>query len=173
MIRINLLPPVKKEPFWRASHFFIIAAVAFVLCLGASWGYLYHSEQLLLDELQQIRQQHELLKPTLAQMQTAGSRQQAIGARQAILISLTHERPPLYAAIARLGAIIPEGVWLTDATSDKNSMKISGMAKSYPDVAAFLKQVQADSIFTDFTLIRTEQDKTGAKFEFTVKFKGM
>lgn len=173
MIKINLLPPVKKEPFWQARHFYIIGIILFILSLGSSWGYLYHTEWTIIQQLQQIRQQHELLKPTMAQMQAAGVKQQAINARQSILIKLTQERPPLYAAITRLGAIIPEGVWLTDVVSDKNSLKVSGMAKSYPEVAAFLKKVQEDALYTEFSLIRTEQDKTTAKFEFTVKFKGM
>jgi type IV pilus assembly protein PilN len=173
MITINLLPPVKKNPFLQARHSFAIAAVLFVLCLGSFWGYLLYTEQKLETELQQVRQQHELFKPTLTQMQTATAKQQAITARQTILLALTQERPPLYAAITRLGAIIPNGVWLTEVTGDKNNLKIAGMAKNYPDVAEFLKKAQDNVMFTEFTLIRAEQDKTNANFEFRVKFKGM
>lgn len=170
---INLLPPIKKESFWQVSHSFAIVAVWFALCLGAFWGYLLYTEQKLETELQQIRQQHELFKPTLTQMRNANAKQQAITARQTILLALTQERPPLYAAIARLGAIIPNGVWLTEVIGDKNSLKVTGMAKNYPDVAVFLKKAQEDVMFTEFTLIRAEQDKTNANFGFRVRLKGM
>jgi hypothetical protein len=56
---------------------------------------------------------------------------------------------------------------------DKNSLTIIGMAKNYPDVTSFLKKVQEDVIFTEFTLIRAEQGKANANFEFRVKFKEM
>jgi len=173
MIKINLLPPVKKVHYWQAGHFLVIATAGFALCLVAAWGYLFYTEHQLENKLQQAKQQHELFKPTLTQMRAAGAKQQEINARQTILLTLTQERPPLYAGIARLGALITEGAWLTEATGDKNSLKISGMAKNYPDIAVFLKKVQEDTIFTDFALIRTEQEKATAKFEFTVKFKGM
>lgn len=173
MIKINLLPPVEKAPFWQVRYFYITGIIFLLLCLGGSWGYLHYEQWSLTRELQELRQQKELLKPVLAQKQVVDARQQAIFSRQAILIKLTQERPPIYAAVTRLGVIIPDGVWLTDVACVKETLKVSGMAESYPGVAEFLRKVQEDALYTNFSLIMTEQDKNAARFEFTAKFKGM
>ena len=173
MIRINLLSQEEKTLSWQVEHFFAMAVFFFFVSLGSVWSYLIYAEQQLAEQLQQTHQQQELLKPTLIHMKTANARQQAINDRQMILITLTQERPPIYAAVARLGALIPDGVWLTDVASDKKTLKVTGVAKNYPELAAFMKKIQEVTDFTDFTLVRTEQEKMTTKFEVTVKFKGM
>lgn len=173
MNRINLLPREEKSACGRSEHIFTIAIFFFLLSLGSVWGYLTYVRHQLAEQLHEIHQQQELLKPTREQMQTANAKQQAISARQKILMTITQERPPLYAALARLGAIIPDGIWLTDVASDRNLLKVIGMAQDYPKIAAFMNKIQDEPSFTEFMLVRTEQEKATTKFEFTVKYKGM
>lgn len=171
MMMINLLPPEPRTPFWHARHFFAVTYFLVVVFLGIIWGYLLYAEQSMEAKLQQAKQEHELFKPTLAQMRTITGRQKAIATRQNILLSLTRERPPLYAGIARLGAGITDGVWLTEVAGDNAGLKIAGAAENYPAVNTFLARLREEAMFSEVVLIQAEQGRNDTHFEFRVKFR--
>lgn len=172
MITINLMPQTKPIHFLQVRYLYTFVTL-FVIFLSTVWGFLLYNEHNLESDLQRVRQQHELFKPTLAQTQHVGAKQQLITTRQALLLTLTQERLPLYAGIARIGAAIPDGVWLTELKSDRNTLRVSGAANTFPEITSFLRKIQADTLFTDFALIRTEHNQENTQFEFTVKFKEM
>lgn len=170
MIKINLMPQAKMISFWQVRYLYAFVAM-FIIFLSAVWGFLIYTEYNLESDLQEARQQHELFKPTLTQAHHADAKLQLITTRQTLLLTLTKERLPLYAGITRIGAIIPDGVWLTELKSDRNGLRVSGMAKTFPELTSFLKKIQEDTLFTNFSLNRTEYNKGNTQFEFTVQFK--
>lgn len=170
MMMINLKPPDQPAAFWQERYLYLFAAL-FIIVIHVVWGFLLYQEHRLESDLYQIRHQHELFKPTLSQLHYVDMKQQEIVTRQEVLLTLTQERFPLHAGIARIGAVIPDGVWLTELKSDGKVLKVSGAAQTYPEVAGFLEKIQQDALFTNFSLTKTEHDQINTNFEFAVQFR--
>ncbi|HAK75071.1 MAG TPA: hypothetical protein DCP36_18825 [Sporomusaceae bacterium] len=176
MIQINLLPPEERSieiPLKRA----IRVSIFFVcLLLVSLYGYGLYTELTLQQDLQRARNQYELLRPTQQKMLAADQKQQAIINKNAILTALTKERKSWHAVFAHLGTVVPEQVWLTEVSAgNENLLLIKGKAANYPEVAAFLKKLAKDSLFTDMVLIKAEQEMMldTLRFEVSVKIKGL
>ncbi|MDT8901801.1 PilN domain-containing protein [Anaeroselena agilis] len=175
MIRINLLPPAERRPKWRTGRIF---GTLIVLVLGALlgvWGYLQfmlvHTER----NLEEAKNRLQLLQPAREAMLAANSRQQGVDAKDGVLIALTRDRTSWYAVLTQLGAKTPPELWYTDLTVDnKGALKLLGMAKSTPDLAAFMRKLEHDDLFADPTLVKAERDilTYATKFEITLKIKG-
>ncbi len=89
---------------------------------------------------------------------------------------MTKERKSWHAVFAHLGTVVPEQVWLTEVSAgNENLLLIKGKAANYPEVAAFLKKLAKDSLFTDMVLIKAEQEMMldTLRFEVSVKIKGL
>lgn len=175
MIRINLLPPAERQPAWRTGRIFATLTLLVVAALaGVHFYYSFmigHTER----RLAETRNQYELLRPTREAMLAAGAKQQSIDEKNGVLMALTRERTSWYAVLTQLGAKMPPELWLTDITADKNGLKMNGLAKSYPDLAAFMRKLEQEGIFAEPVLVKAEKDAASAatKFEMTVKIKGM
>lgn len=175
MIRINLLPPAERQPRWRTGRIFAALTVAVAGTLAAVYGYYHFMIAHTESRLAETRARHELLRPARDAMVAAGARQQAIDEKNAVLMALTRERTSWYAVLTQLGAKTPPELWLTDLTADKGVVKLTGLARSYPDLAAFMRRLEQDDLFAEPMLVKAEVDpvSTATKFEMTVKIKGM
>ena len=175
MIRINLLPPAERQPAWRTGRIF--TALTLLVAVALAGVQVYYV--LMLDHtdrrLAETRNQYELLRPTRDAMLAAGAKQQAVDEKNAVLMALTKERTSWYAVLTQLGAKMPPELWLTEITTDKGGVKLNGLAKSYPDLAAFMRKLEQDAVFAEPVLVKAEKDAASAatRFEMTVKIKGM
>jgi Tfp pilus assembly protein PilN len=175
MIRINFLPPEQRPPKWRTGKIFAVLTLLVVFAFAAVWGgflsMIDHTERSLAD----AKNRFELLRPAREAMLAANARQQGIDAKNAVLMTLTNTRPSWYAILSQLGAKTPAEIWLTDLTVEKNVVKLGGMAKDYPDLAAFMRTLDQDELFAEPVLGKAEKLATVAviKFEMTVKVKGL
>ncbi len=175
MIRINFLPPEQRPPKWRTGKIFAVLTLLVVGAFAAAWGWLSfmldHTERSLAD----TKNRYELLRPAREAMLAANAKQQGIDAKNAVLMTLTNERPSWYAILSQLGAKTPAEIWLTDLTVEKNVIKLNGMAKGYPDLAAFMRTLDQDELFVEPVLGKAERIAAAAaiKFEMTVKVKGL
>ena len=140
--------------------------------------YAYNAFKILKieKELQGLRNQYELLQPTLEIMQRSNDKLQLIDKKNQIAVLLTKERQPLYTLIQHIVAIMPQQLWLTNLSkSDKGLLEMKGAAITYSVVAEFVKNMEGDTILFDPMLVKVEFD-TGAsflRFEIAVKSKGM
>lgn len=179
MIRINLLPPEERQPKLPLTRIFTVIAAVFASSLLAIYSYGFFAILNLESKLQDTRIQYELLKPTQEKMQAANAMLQEINAKNAILVTLTQERKSWHSIMTHIGVLTTPNVWLTEVgLVEKNSLKIKGMAASYPDLAGFIKKLEQDELFVDTVLLNAEKFNANqaagvASFELSVKVKGM
>ncbi|VBB06870.1 fimbrial assembly piln [Lucifera butyrica] len=176
MIRINLLPPQERRPMWPVKSMVMgLGMLIFLVCIGL-YGYNQYRIWNWERQIAAVRNQMELLRPTESRMITARNKQQRMNAKNQILIALTKERRPWYAALARLGSLLPPEVWLTGlSATEKNGIQVNGLAGNYTEVASFLKRLEQDEHFSEPLLIKADQNAAAAitKFEINLKLKGM
>lgn len=175
MIRINLLPPIQRQSKWPLNRIFIATSCAVLLSVSAMYAYLAYSAWTLENKIIRMRNQYQALLPVQEQMRTTGAIQQTINSKNAILIQLTNERVSWYGIFSHLGMVAIPQVWLTDVSlADKTTLKLKGMALTYPDLAAFVQKLDPSPIFGEPVLLNAEKDTVTAatKFEMTVKIKG-
>lgn len=175
MIRINLLPPEERQPLLPLNKIFISATLIVFLLMLSIYFYTVFSIWNLERQITEAQNQYELLKPTRDAMQTANTRQQTISAKNSILQGLTKERRSWYALTTHLGMVTIPQVWLSEiGVGEGNMLKIKGSSYTYPDLAAYLKNLEQDEMFQEPVLLNAERvAATGAtKFEITVKFRG-
>lgn len=177
MIQINLLPPEKRRPQWQLRRIIAgISLLSLLFCLGwygCGAFRIWKCER----QLTELRAQHELLRPTEEKMQEATKKLQAITAKNNTLVNvLTKDRKSWYSIIIYFGAIMPPHVWLNElAAADKDTIRVSGMALRYPDIANLLEKMEHDDMFADPVLVKAEYDPAVAatKFEISVRLKGL
>lgn len=177
MIQINLLPPERRRQKWQLKRMVAgISAVTLLFCIlwyGCGVVRLWQTER----QFAELTAKHELLRPTEQKMDDAQKKQQVITAKNNTLVNvLTKDRKSWYSIIIYFGAIMPPHVWLNEvAAMDKDTIKITGMAINYPDVANLLQNMEHDDMFSDPVLVKAEYDLALAvtKFEISVKIKGL
>lgn len=178
MIRINLLPPLQRRPKYPANWIIgFISALIFVSCTAL---YCYNVFVIwnLERQITESQNQYELLRPTQQAMDSAGSAQQVINAKTNILTGLTTERKPWAPIITHLAAITTPRVWFTEVgETDKDTLKVVGIADNYQELATFLQHLEQDGMFVDPSLIQADnspnQALVGTRYEITFKLKGM
>lgn len=176
MLLINLLPPAERRTGWPLNRIAVAGFLALLAMLGAVYGYGMYTIAKYEKLLAETRTQYELLRPTREMMLQTNKSQQATGAKNNLLVALTKQRRAWYTAIAQLGVMIPREVWLTElSTVDNQTLRLQGMAKSYPDLAGFMHKIEADAMFAEPVLVKAERDNTLPvhRFEILLKFKGL
>ncbi|WP_312421956.1 PilN domain-containing protein [Anaerospora hongkongensis] len=174
-MQINLLPVNERVSRFSLSGIISISSCFLLLLAAVLYGYGVYTELMLERELQQARNQYDLLRPTQQNMLMAAQKQRVIAAKYSILTTLTPNRKSWHAVLAHLGTVSPERVWLTEVTQGhENLLRMKGGAAAYPDVAAFLDRLARDRFFAEPALIKAEQDTEMAvvRFELSVKIKG-
>jgi type IV pilus assembly protein PilN len=175
-IKINLLPPSARKDELPLKKMLAILTVCLILVLSVVYTYGVYTAWQLEHQLSDTRNQFELLRPTRDKMAAANSKQQQINAKNNLLIALTKERNSWYAVLTHLGAITPPQIWLTELTvAEKNTLRLKGMATTYPDMAKFMQTFNSDEMLGDPVLISAESDGTlpVTRFEMIAKFKGL
>lgn len=176
MMQINLLPVNERASHFSLSRIIGVSSCFLLLVAAVLYGYGLYTEFMLEQELQQARNQYDLLRPTQQNMLMAAQKQRIIANKNSILTTLTKDRKSWHAVLAHLGTATPEQVWLTDVSQgNENLLRMKGGAAAYPDVAAFMDNLARDSFFAEPVLIKAEQDAEMAvvRFELSVKIKGM
>lgn len=175
-IKINLLPSSARKEELPLKKLLAIATALVVFVLSGLYGYGLYTAWQLEQQMSDTRNQYELLRPTRDKMAAANSKQQQINAKNNLLITLTKERKSWYAVLTHLGTITPPQVWLTELTvAEKNTLRLKGMAATYPDMAKFMQIFNNDEMLGDPVLISAEKDGTMpvTRFEMIAKFKGL
>lgn len=176
MIRINLLPPYERQPSLPINRLFLIAGCIFFIVLIAIYSYdviyIWHNERQIIE----ARNQYELLRPTESVMLAANSKQQNIQAKNNILVNLTKERKSWPPIITHLASLTTPRIWFTElGSTDKDTIKIIGLADNYQELATFLQRIEQDSLLAEPSLVQAEAASNHAtpatKFEITVKLK--
>lgn len=160
MIRINLLPPEKRQPQVPLKRICLLATLTVAITLPGIWGYGFFTIHQLNGELHHTRIQYELLKPTQVRMESASDKQQQIAKKNDLLLRLTRERNSWQAVMAHIGVMITPNVWLTEINqTEKNVLRLKGAAASYSELAGFIKKLEENHLLANTTLLSAEKPK--------------
>jgi Tfp pilus assembly protein PilN len=177
MIQINLMPLTERTGKWPLLRIFLIAGLVVGGICSSVYSYNLYTIWCMERDIVSLNNQYELLQPTQAQMMIVSGKQQAIVAKNNILIGLTNGRKSRPGIITHLGAAVTSQMGLTELTiADNNVIKIKGVTNDYSEVVRFLQTIEQDKTFEDPVLLKAESDFPAlrvAKFEMTVKLKGM
>lgn len=176
MIRINLLPLAERQSKWPVNRLFIMAGCFIALLLTSIYSYNIFETWNVEKNLQETRNQYQLLQPTLVTMTNANNKQQLLTKKNNILTGLTKERQSLHGVIEHLATVTLPQVWFTDVTkSDKGAIHIKGWSATYPLVAEFMQIMEKDPFFIEPVLGNVEKDvmTQATKFEIVVKPRGI
>ena len=175
-ILINLLPPAERKAKLPLAKLLVAIAAFTLLTLGGLYAFGQYTAWQLERQIHDTRNQYELLRPTREKMNTAIGKQQLIDQKNNQLVALTKERKSWYAVLTHLGTVTPPQVWLTELQlADRNTVRMKGMASTYPDMAKFMETFNNDDMMGEPVLLSAEQDAAlrTTRFEMIVKLKGL
>lgn len=177
MIRINLLPPSERRSQWPLDRIMLVSGLLIVFCCVSIYSYNIFYTWRLEKEIADMKNQYELLRPTQAVMVSANAKQQILNSKSNILVNLTNSRKQWPPMITHLADITTPQIWFTElGVTDKDLIKITGLAANYQELAVFLGRLEHDDMFADPSLVQAEigpNPAAPAKFEIVLKLKGM
>lgn len=176
MIRINLLPPAERPSKWPVNRLLLGAGFLIIMILSSIYSYSLFQVWNIERQLQDTRNQYQLLKPTREIMASAKNKQQQFDKKNNVLAVLTKDRRSWYGIIQHLTAVTSPQIWFTEMfKSDKDTIQIKGWAATYLVVAEFMQRMESDQFFIEPVLTNVEKDTVtqAAKFEIVVKPRGL
>jgi len=175
MIRINLLPPEIRQPALPVAKLLLAAGLAAAFFISMVVAYNAYSIWNYQNLLVQARNQRQLLAPVQEHVRQANQIQASVQERNALLAKLTEERLSWYGVFTQVSQATDGSVWLTEiAPVDKETMRVKGMALTYPALGNFYQRMGDSPAFAEPQLVVAEKDSKGQanKFELLVKLKG-
>lgn len=178
MIRINLLPREDRRsdiPYARVASFFILI---FIVLLGSIYGVIAAVNWSAQRDLAAAQARYDELLPVRQAMEQAGDKQKQIDAKQVLVNQLEKSRISPYNLLTRIAAALPPNVWLDETKvnqSDASMLELKGEVGAYPELAQFIKRLEADKAFSAVTLKDTDVDQKAGLWKYTLelKLKGM
>lgn len=176
MIRINLLPLEERQSKWPVNRLLVIAGCLISMIFSSLYIYTVFEVWSIEGQLQDTRNQYQLMQPQREAMAKANSKQQLLAKKNNILTGLTQERQPLYAIIQHITSVSSPHIWFTDMTkADKGGIQIKGWAANYPDIVQFMQTMEHDQLLVESALTNVEKKEAAsvATFEIVVKPRGI
>ncbi|MBP2627100.1 MAG: Fimbrial assembly family protein [Firmicutes bacterium] len=176
MIRINLLPPAERPSKWPVNRLLLLTGFLIIMIVSSMYSYSLYQVWSIERQLQNTRNQYQLLQPTRLIMASAKNKQQQFDKKNNILAVLTKERRSWYGIIQHLTSVTSPQISFTEIVkSDKGTIQIKGWAATYPVVAEFMQTMESDQFFIEPVLTHVEKDTVTqtAKFEIVVKPRGI
>lgn len=176
MIRINLLPLAERQSKWPVERLLIVVGCLMAIVFSGLYSYSCYEIWNIEGQLQNTRNQYQLLQPTREIMANTNNKQQFFDKKNNILIGLTQERQSLYAIIQHITSVASPQIWFTDMVKgDKGTIQIKGWAATYPDVAKFMQTMERDQMIIESALTNVEKKDAAAvaTFDIIVKPRGI
>lgn len=176
MIRINLLPLSERPPKWPVNRLLFATGVLMLVVMSSIYAYSLYDVWNLEGQLQNTRNQYQLLQPARTMMASAKNKQQQFDKKNNIVMLLTKERRSWYGIIQHLTAVTSPHIWFTELVkSDKGTIQIKGWTATYPLVAEFMQTIEQDQFFIEPVLMNVERNGISqtATFDIFVKPRGI
>ncbi|MBF0188029.1 MAG: PilN domain-containing protein, partial [Magnetococcales bacterium] len=162
MILINLFP-YREERRQKLVQKVLIAWMV-VAALGVTAAFLVNSSITEhIDTLSATEKRNKKtitdLKDQLADIDDIKEKQGMVIKRLETIADLNQTRGQTIKIIDALSRSIPEKAWLTEITSLKGKILLSGIAQSNADVAEFMKQLKQSPYFSSVDLSKITQTK--------------
>ncbi len=165
---VNLLPWRQRQEKKRQRTYFLILAMSVVL--PGFGAFLLHWEKG--KEVDQLRRE-------VRGYRLAGERLEEIKHQQALVTSrideseawlieyeVFFERRLLFLKLwSELARHLPDSIHYRSFKLDRSSLTLTGMTSSSPDLATYMRRLEASSVFVSPRLIDLEDTPTGHQFE--------
>ena len=175
-MQINLLPQQKRTFQWPLQKILVSITMVVLFSFTFSYGYCTYKMWSVEREYQALLVRHQLLKPTEDLMVAVQAKNRTINEKNNILLGLSQDKFSWYAVVSKFALLTPQGVWLTELVSgDKGIIQLKGVARSYPDLAVFMQNLEQEELFTEPALIKADNSDTtkATQFELVIRVKGI
>ncbi len=186
MIKINLLGEKKRQPKARTAPAFsegggggggggnnlLLALILIVgVAVAGGWWYLKSNEEADWKEKVKIADAElERLKP-IREKAERYEKHKALLERKINLITELKKRQSVPVHILdQISRSLPDFLWLSKMTADRNKITISGRATTYNAVSNFYNNLTSSGFFNDVNLGRTSEGPDGVTFSLTCSF---
>ena len=164
---VNLLPWRERQERKRQCTYFLILAMSVILpCFGA---FLLHWEKgkevdrlrseisgyrLASERLGEIKDEQELLTSRIAEADSWLVEYEVIFERRLLFLRFWSE----------LARHLPDSMHYQSLQLDRSSLNLTGMTNSSPDLATYMRRLEASSVFDSPRLIDLEDMSAGHQF---------
>jgi len=164
MIRINLLPHRDEYRRNQILQYILVAlaalAVTIVLLLSSfSWSSLQLDDAQ--ERLQSVQDENRALKIKIGELSKFKEVQAEVQSKLDIVDTLQRGRFRSLESLQGLSVAIPKNVWLTDVKDTGGKISISGLGESNRAVAAFMRALENQKVFSGVNLQLIKRESRG------------
>ena len=187
MIRINLLKPEKKEikeapsaaPVMefkekRQQPLFALILVGAVIAIAALFFIQRGEIKKEQDLLAKAQEEKRSLQYVVAKLEELQQQREVLKRKIDLIIRLQAEQPSAVLIMDDLSKMLPEWVWLTDASYDGGSITIKGRTMNNTLLSDYIGNLERSPFLTNVSLIssviRRQRNDTFYEFSMSAQF---
>jgi len=164
MIRINLLPYRDARRQGQIVQYILVAlaalALTIVLVLSSySWSTLQLVDAQ--DRLKNVQGENQALKTKIGELSKFKEVQAEVQRKLDLVDTLQRGRFRSLESMQGLSVAIPKNVWLTDVKDSGGTISISGLGESNRAVAAFMRALENQPVFSGVNLKLIKRENKG------------
>ncbi len=164
MIRINLLPHRDERRRNQIMQYILVALAALtvtILLLLSSffWSSLHLGD--VQDRLRNVQEENRVLKVKIGELSKFKEVQAEVQNKLDLVDTLQQGRFRSLESILGLSAAIPKNVWLTNVKDTGGKISISGLGESNRAVAAFMRALEKQKVFSGVNLQLIKRESRG------------
>lgn len=159
MIRINLLPRerARRRPVGPTTLVTVLVVVVIVGLVAYTIS-LSNRNAALRNEVRQINQKIEDLRPKLARVEELQRQIDAAQKKEQLLKNLEASRVPWDRVLEELRTVMPQDAWLVAVElKDAGDLVFNGYALSYEAVARFMVSLESSKLFKDIEMLISQK----------------
>jgi len=164
MIRINLLPHRDEHRRNQILQYILVALAALVLTIvlllsSYSWSSIQLDDAE--DRLQTVQDENRAIKIKIGKLSKFKEVQAEVQSKLDLVDTLQRGRFRSLESMQGLSVAIPKNVWLTDVKDSGGKISISGLGESNRAVAAFMRALENQKIFSGVNLQLIKRESRG------------
>lgn len=178
MIKVNLLP-VKKKKKSKPLPTFLISTILVTLAAVVILGYLvyFFSSRVSARQAQVVQNEQKIkeLKEKIKSVEDYEKRKAVFQQRIGIIEQLGKNKTIPVKILNEIGALLPEGVWITSMDVKGVDINLSCTAYTNTDVVNYVNNIKNSSFFAEVYLQESVQAQLSGvsayNFKLTLKVK--
>ncbi len=160
MIKINLLSDreaIRKETTRQQVSIFILSICLILVILGGIQFYQYRQKRDLEQRIKYVRQELTELKKQVGEVEKYKEAKNELETKLQIIERLQKGKMLVVELLDRIGATIPEKMWLDELGLKGQQLSMEGYAVDNETIAAFMKKLEQTDSFKTVELVLTER----------------
>ncbi len=160
MIKINLLSDreaIRKETTRQQVSIFFLSICLIIVILGGIQLYQYRQKKDLEQRIQYVKQELVELKKKVGEVEKYKDAKKELETKLQIIDRLQKGKMLVVELLDRIGATIPEKMWLDELGLKGQKLSMEGYAVDNETIATFMKQLEHTQSFGTVELLLTEK----------------